>query len=98
MAQSSTRGASTLGKSKIEILGLTPHALWLLIRGQEYMLDFVHFPWFRQASIEDVQTVEMHFDHLYWPTLDVDLHLDSLAHPERFPLVARQAEQTEHTK
>jgi hypothetical protein len=54
------------------------------------MLDFQHFPWFRQASIEDVQTVQIRFDHLYWPTLDVDLHLDSIANPERFPLIAKE--------
>jgi hypothetical protein len=27
--------------------------------------------------------------HLYWPELDVDLHVDSLAHPENYPLVSR---------
>jgi hypothetical protein len=82
-------GSLVSGQTKIEILALTPHALWLLIRGQEFMLDFEHFPWFRRASIEDVQAVQIHFDHLYWPTLDVDLHLDSLEHPERFPLIAK---------
>jgi hypothetical protein len=24
--------------------------------------------------------------HLYWPDLDVDLSLDSIEHPERYPL------------
>ena len=34
--------------------------------------------------------VELHGrDHLYWPALDVDLELDSLDNPQRFPLVAR---------
>jgi hypothetical protein len=28
-------------------------------------------------------------DHLYWPTLDVDLSVESLRHPERYPLVSR---------
>lgn len=27
--------------------------------------------------------------HLYWPDLDVDLTLDSIEHPERYPLKAR---------
>jgi hypothetical protein len=27
--------------------------------------------------------------HLYWPLLDVDLAVESLDHPERFPLVSR---------
>jgi hypothetical protein len=25
---------------------------------------------------------------LHWPDLDVDLHVDSIEHPERYPLVA----------
>jgi hypothetical protein len=27
--------------------------------------------------------------HLYWPDLDIDLAVDSLDHPERYPLVSR---------
>jgi hypothetical protein len=28
-------------------------------------------------------------DHLYWPQLDVDLSVDSIRHPENFPLVSK---------
>jgi hypothetical protein len=28
-------------------------------------------------------------DHLYWPKLDVDLAVESVRHPERFPLVTQ---------
>lgn len=87
MPKSSGRGTST--SVEVEILGLTPHALWLLVGGHEYMLDFARFPWFRHASIEQIQHVELRFGHLHWPTLDVDLHLESLGDPERFPLVSR---------
>jgi hypothetical protein len=27
--------------------------------------------------------------HLYWPDLDVDLAVESIFHPDRFPLVSR---------
>jgi hypothetical protein len=27
--------------------------------------------------------------HLYWPDLDVDLGLETIRHPERFPLKSR---------
>jgi len=53
------------------------------------MLDYRRFPWFRDATIRDVMHIELRFDHLYWPTLDVDLHLDSLSEPERFPLMSK---------
>jgi hypothetical protein len=30
-----------------------------------------------------------HPDHLYWPDLDIDLSLESIRHPENFPLISR---------
>ncbi len=88
MRKSSARGTS-ISTTEVEILGLTPHALWLLVGGREYMLDYRRFPWFQDASMRDLRQVELRFDHLHWPTLDVDLHVDSLAEPERFPLVSK---------
>ena len=73
-----------------EILNVSPHGFWLLIAGQEHFLDFAHFPWFRKATLEQLFQVELsHGEHLYWPRLDVDLDLDRIKHPERYPLVAR---------
>jgi len=72
------------------VLALTPHALWMLVNNRELMLDFEHFPWFARATMEDVRDVTL-IDgvHLHWPRLDVDLHVDSIENPERFPLVDR---------
>jgi len=53
------------------------------------MLDYTRFPWFRGASIGDVEDCELRFEHLHWPSLDVDLHLASLEDPALFPLVAK---------
>jgi hypothetical protein len=41
--------------TEVEVLGLTPHALWLLVGERVYMLDFGRFPWFEKASIQDVR-------------------------------------------
>jgi len=30
-----------------------------------------------------------HPHHLYWPDLDVDLAVESIEHPERFPLLSK---------
>ncbi len=30
-----------------------------------------------------------HPGHLYWPQLDVDLAVESVEHPQRYPLVSR---------
>jgi hypothetical protein len=35
------------------------------------------------------QIIEPVPGHLYWPDLDVDLGLETIRHPERFPLKSR---------
>lgn len=78
------------GTSAAEILNVSPHGFWLMVREKEYFLDFDHFPWFRRASLDQLFGVELlHQQHLYWPELDVDLDLDRIEHPENFPLVAQ---------
>jgi hypothetical protein len=41
------------------------------------------------AKLTNVTRPQPH--HLCWPDLDIDLAVDSIRDPERFPLVARPA-------
>ncbi|MEE8584277.1 MAG: DUF2442 domain-containing protein [Acidobacteriota bacterium] len=76
--------------SEIEVTNVSKHGFWLLLDESELFLAFEHFPWFKEASISTLLNVERpQPHHLYWPELDVDLHVDSIEHPERYPLVAR---------
>lgn len=73
-----------------EVTNISRHGLWLLVDEAEYFLPFEHFPWFRAAPVAAILNVErLHGEHLYWPDLDVDLELDAIRHPDRYPLVAR---------
>ncbi|GAJ65836.1 hypothetical protein JFPO14_contig00041-0002 [Edwardsiella piscicida] len=75
--------------SVAEVLDLTPHGIWLLAQGEEHFLPYEHFPWFRSAAIDAVFNVEpMGRDGLCWPDLDIDLSIDSIRHPENYPLVS----------
>jgi len=57
---------------------------------RDYFLSFEQFPWFRKATLAQLFAVELHHaDHLYWSELDVDLDLDRIAHPEKYPLIAK---------
>ncbi len=48
---------------------------------------FEQFPWFKDKTINDITKVESFGEgHLYWENLDVDLSLEMIEHPERFPL------------
>jgi hypothetical protein len=75
----------------VEVLGLTKHGFWLLLGAEdELFVSFSEFPWFRKASVEQVFHVDRpQPHHLYWPELDIDLHVDSIRHPEQFPLVSQ---------
>jgi hypothetical protein len=79
-----------VGTSAVEVLNVSPHGFWLLVGGAEYFLGVDAFPWFRSATLKQLFNVELHHgDHLYWPDLDVDLDLERISHPEKFPLVAK---------
>jgi len=73
-----------------EVTHISKHGFWLLLDDEELFLPFEQFPWFRQATIDQITHVEAPSpQHLYWALLDVDLSVESIRHPELFPLVAR---------
>lgn len=85
--KSGQRGRST---SAVEVGNVTRQGFWLLLDDRELFLPFADFPWFRDASIEGITTVERPSPHhLYWPLLDVDLAVESIEHPEQYPLISR---------
>jgi Protein of unknown function (DUF2442) len=76
--------------SAVEVANVSPSGFWLLVGGRERFLSFKDFPWFREATIAELTHVLLPSPHhLYWPSLDVDLAVESLDHPERYPLVSR---------
>lgn len=84
--------SARLGKhtSAVEVTNISEHGFWLLIEGREYFVAFDTFPWFEKATIAELCNVELPSQHhLYWPTLDVDLAVESIEHPDRFPLVSK---------
>jgi hypothetical protein len=79
-------GSST---SVPEVTNVSRHGFWVLLDEREQFLSFQQFPWFAEATISALSNVERPAPHhLYWPTLDIDLHLDSIENPEAFPLVS----------
>lgn len=79
-----------IATSQADVTGITRNGLWLYADEREYFLAFANYPWFQTARVSSVLHLERPSpDHLYWPELDVDLHLESLEHPERFPLISQ---------
>ncbi|GMV01488.1 MAG: DUF2442 domain-containing protein [Burkholderiaceae bacterium] len=76
--------------SVAEVTNISKHGLWLLLGEEELLLSFEHFPWFRQATVEQIMQIEWPTaNHLYWPLLDVDVSVESIRDPSAFPLVSR---------
>lgn len=76
--------------SAVEITHVSRHGFWILLGNEELLVAFADFPWFREATIDQLLNVERPTpDHLYWPQLDVDLSVQSVRDPSSFPLVAR---------
>ena len=76
--------------SDVEITNVSKHGFWILIGGEERFIAFKQFPWFRDAPIGHLLNVELpSAHHLYWPDLDVDIAVESIDNPERFPLVSK---------
>ena len=72
-----------------EVTNVSAHCFWLLLGDEELAVPFSDFPWLKNATIDQLTDVERPTeDHLYWPQLDVDLSVQSIRDPERFPLVA----------
>ena len=84
--------SDALGKptSAVEVTNISTHGFWLLLADRELFVPFARFPWFKYAPVGAVLKVELPSPrHLYWPDLDIDLAVESIEHPERFPLISQ---------
>jgi hypothetical protein len=85
--KSAARGKSI---SSVEVTNVSPTGFWLLLEGRELFLSFKHFPWFRKAQIDQLCQVEAPSPHhLYWPKLDIDIAVESIHRPSRYPLKSK---------
>ena len=76
--------------SLVEVTNVSAHGFWLFVGERELFVAFQHFPWFRDASIRAITNVQLPSPHhLYWPDLDIDLAVESIEHPEKYPLVSQ---------
>jgi hypothetical protein len=81
-----------LGKSisAVEITHISGNGVWLLTEDKELFMSYEDFPWFKDATVGKILNVEEpHKGHFYWPDLDIDLTIEIIEHPEKFPLKAK---------
>ena len=87
MTSLKNNSASTL----VCVLMINAQGIMLSVRGQDYFLSYNRIPWMQDAPIRSVLNVQMSGpESIEWPDLDVDLEIESLRHPERYPLVIKR--------
>lgn len=76
-----------------KVLMINDKGIMLSVKGNDYFISFNRIPWLKSASIADALNVKMSGRNaIEWPKLDVDLEIDSLKRPERYPLIMKRNE------
>ena len=88
-----TTSKSNISSTSVDVLMINDKAVMLSVQGQDYFLSYNRVPWMRDATINEVLDVQMSGKNaIEWPKLEVDLEVESLKHPERYPLLIRRNE------
>lgn len=76
--------------SAVEITHISSNGIWMLAHREELFMSYNDFPWFKDQTVKNIIDVEEPSPgHFYWPSIVVDLTLEIIKHPERFPLQAK---------
>ena len=71
----------------VSVENITSFGIWLLVKEKEYFLSYKDFPFFKDQTLNSIQNVQLlRGYHLYWPDLDIDLEIDNLENPAKYPL------------
>ena len=74
--------------TSVSVLMINSQGLMICVDGNDYFLSYNRVPWMKDARISNVLNVQKEgHGAICWPDLDVDLEIESLKHPERYPLV-----------
>ena len=84
---------NNISNPSANVLMINSQGIMLSVCGNDYFLSYNRIPWMLTASIGDVLNVRMSGRNaIEWPTLNVDLEIESLKHPERYPLIMKRSE------
>ena len=75
------------------VLMINNQGIMISVEGNDYFLSYNRMPWLKDATVRNILNIKMSGKNaIEWPDLDIDLEIDSLKHPERYPLVMRRNE------
>jgi hypothetical protein len=85
--RSSKHGTSILPSN---VTSITSFGFWVINEDKEYFIAFNDYPAFKTVPVDKIFNLKvLSPKQLYWPEMDIDIELDALENPERFPLFYR---------
>jgi hypothetical protein len=76
--------------ASVKVLAIVSNGVTIEVHGKVYFLPYISNPWFENARVADIFDIEpVGRTGIRWKTLDVDLSIESLIHPEKYPLIAK---------
>ena len=86
-----TTSKNNSANTSASVLMINAQSIMLSLLGHDYFLSYNRILWMQNAPIRSVLNVQMSGpEAIEWPDLDEDLEIDSLRHPEHYPLVIKQ--------
>ena len=77
--------------TSVSVLMINAQEIMLSVKGNDFFISYNRVPWLRDARISDVLNVRMcGHSAIEWEALGVDLEIESLKHPERYPLIMKR--------
>ena len=78
--------------TSVSVLMINAQGIMLSVNGNDFFISYNRVPWLRDARISDVLNVRMcGHSAIEWEALGVDLEIESLKHPERYPLIMKRS-------
>lgn len=75
----------------VKVLSINTDGIFIDAFGKDYFISFNRLPWFRDAKVSDIMNVRnIGTMGIRWDAIDIDLELDSLIHPEKYPLIIKR--------
>ena len=78
--------------SSVRVLSVMPTGILISVMNKDYFISFNRLPWFQDAKLSDILDVSM-FGRMgiKWDKLGVELEIESLEYPEKYPLVIKRS-------
>lgn len=71
----------------VQITRISRLGIWLQAHDKKWFLSYGNFPWFKDKPVRAIENVcERTRGHFYWPDIDIDLDVELIEHPGKYPL------------